>query len=479
MQAAEPITLWEHQKEGIARALQGNEFGFLWEPGCGKSAAVVNVIRELFTRNRRVMSTLVLAPPIMIETWRREFLKFSKIDSKYLVPLVGTGKQRLATAQRSMRNGRTLEPRIWITNYESLLNEELYAFFQQFAPKILVVDEVHRCKNMSAKRTKAAIKLADTADYRYILTGTPVLNTPLDLFAQFRILDRGATFGVNFFLFRSAYFIDKNCFMSKQKYFPNWQIKPGAIEEMNRLMAKKSMFVKKSECLDLPPFVKKCIYVELSSEQRKHYDSLKKDFITFVEDRTCSTPLAITKALRMQQIVSGFLPLQGEVGIESTHRFENNPRKEALRELLKDLGEENKIIVWACFKANYADVREICGELGLRFVEIHGEVSAKAKDEAVHDFNNLPDVKVLIGHAKAGGIGISLCAAQYSIFYSRNFSLEDDVQAEARNYRGGSEIHDHVTRIDIIATDTIDELVVKALETKTQLGVELLRREIA
>jgi len=75
-------------------------------------------------------------------------------------------------------------------------------------------------------------------------------------------------------------------------------------------------------------------------------------------------------------------------------------------------------------------------------------------------------VRALIAHPKAGGVGVNLTAAAFSIHYTRNYNLVDDLQAEARNYRGGSEIHNRITRIDIVSPGTIDESIVEALREK-------------
>ena len=96
--------------------------------------------------------------------------------------------------------------------------------------------------------------------------------------------------------------------------------------------------------------------------------------------------------------------------------------------------------------------------------------------DAVERLNNDPSCRVLIGHTGSGGIGINLIAASYSIFYSRSFSLEYDIQAEARNYRGGSEKHTKVTRIDLVTPNTIDEEVVKALASKKKIGYQVLKK---
>ena len=463
----ELVPLWEHQRIGVSKAVSQEEFGFFFEMGTGKTLATITTLRNKYAEVGRLMSTLILGPPIILENWRREILKFSKIKSEDIVVLSGTGKERLA---KFLANSD--RPRIFITNYESLLMPDLFQALVGYNFEILVGDEIHKCKDIKSKRTKAVLAISEKTKFRYILTGTPVLNTPEDLFSQFLIMDRGKTFGKKFWEFKARYFFDKNASMrGMQKYFPDWRLRPGALEEISQRMAVRSMRVKKEQCMDLPEFVRKTVYVEMSPEQKRHYLAMKEEYITFIGDKACVAELAITKALRLQQIVSGFV--KTEDGLE--REMKSNPRQLALKELLEELTPNHKVLVWAVFKENYSQIRKVCEELELKYVEVHGEVSAGQKQKAVDQFNNDEETRVFIGHPGSGGIGINLVAASYSIFYSRNFSLDADLQAEARNYRGGSEIHEKITRIDLVTKDTIDELVLKSLANKQNVSEKTLR----
>jgi SNF2 family DNA or RNA helicase len=155
--------------------------------------------------------------------------------------------------------------------------------------------------------------------------------------------------------------------------------------------------------------------------------------------------------------------------------FTDNPRAQALSDILEDLTPHHKVIVWAVFKENYKQIREVLERLKLSYVEVHGEVSQKEKLNGVDKFNTDPTCRVFLGHPASGGIGINLVSASISVFYSRNFSLENDIQAEARNYRSGSEQHKKITRIDLVTPDTIDEEVLEALSQKKQIGESVLR----
>jgi SNF2 family DNA or RNA helicase len=460
------IQPWKHQLEAFERAKDRPEYGLFFEVGAGKTAAAILIARYKFELHNSLLRSIVFCPPIVVENWKREWPMHSNIDEKNIIPLRGSQKERVKTFIAN--SGK---PCIFITNYESLLMKELFDLMCAWRPELLIFDELHKLKSIQSKRTKQAVKLADLSVYRLGLTGTSVLNSPMDLWSQYRVLDGGKTFGKNFFTFRNHYFYDKNAGMPTTKYFPDWKPKNSTFEEMNRLVKDTSMVVYKKDCLDLPPLVKTTVYCDMLPAQAKAYAEMKKAFITFLQDKAAVADLAITKALRLQQIVSGFVNLDGG----EVYRWKEHPRREALKELLTELTPDHKVIVWAVFKENYNDIREVCTELGIRFVEVHGEISNKLKFENVDAFNNDISVRVLFGHPGSGGIGINLVPSDISIFYSRNFSLEQDIQAEARNYRGGSEVHKKVTRIDLVTPGTIDEQVVEKLAAKVAIGDKILR----
>jgi SNF2 family DNA or RNA helicase len=464
------FTPWEHQRRAFDFAKNLPEFGLFFDPGTGKTATTIQLLRYKYAQAGRLLKTLVLVPPVVVENWKRELLKFSRVTGKDILLLQGPGKKRVELLKAAEG-----QPKIIITNYESLLMPELYAELKAYGLEGIILDESHKIKSFRAKRTKAAVALCEHTRFRYILTGTPVLNSPEDLFSQFLALDNGRTFGKRFYAFQSEYFFNKNAAMQgRANYFPDWRPKPGTLEKIGQKISAKTMQAKKAECMDLPPLVKQTIFVALSPEQRRLYDSMKEDFIAFMGSSACVAELAITKALRLQQIVSGYV--KTEDGIERD--IKDNPRQTALKELLEEITPGNKVLVWAVFKENYAQIRKVCESLNLEYVEVHGEVSAKDRQENVDRFNNDEKVRVFIGHPGSGGIGINLVSASYTIFYSRNFSLEQDIQAEARNYRGGSEIHAKITRIDIVAQETVDVLVTEALAKKEKMSETILKASL-
>ncbi len=471
--------LWAHQKQARDLGLVHDGLGIFFDTGTGKSRTMIEIMRHRFAQEKRVMRTLILAPKIVLPNWQREIAKYSKIHPRDVVVLTGAGRRREKDFIEAANDGGILNRgRIFVTNFEALEMAGLFDLLLQWRPEIMVADEAHRLKNPESKRAKAAIRLADEAPYKYPLTGSPILNSAMDVFNIFRFLDRGETFGTNFWRFRSHWFEDENAaWTGKQGHFPSYVPRPHAYAEFTRLISQKCVYAKKTECLDLPPLVKTQVFVDLGAEQRKLYEQMKKDYIAWIDSKESAgekkavvAQLAVVRALRLQQIITGF----ANADDKTVHVIKDNPRLKCLKELLEEHSGGHKIIVWSCFHQNYADIGQICDELKIKYVMLHGGTKDSERQPNVDAFNNDPEVRVLIGNQGAGGIGINLIASDMSIYFSKNFSLEHDIQSEARNYRGGSEIHQKITRIDLVATDTIDDLINQALAAKKDIGDQIL-----
>ena len=460
------FTLMKHQDEAIFKAQFEKDLFLAWDMGTGKSCATIQVLRQKYGDSGRLMKTLILAPKVVLDNWKNEFKMFSKVPGNYIHILTGPVKKR-AEFFKTMGGYSSIA----VINYDALQNTELVDAIAAWGPEIMVADECHIIKNYQSKRAKNVAKIADLCRHRILLSGTPILNNSMDLFMQYRVLDGGKTFGHNFFAFRSKYFYDKNAgWASKSGHFPDWQPRKGSYKALMTEISKKTLRVEKSECLDLPPYVEQNLVVEMSPEQKRIYKEMKEYFITYIKGEASVATLAITKALRLQQIVSGFVKTEDD----KIHRIDKCPRLDALKDQLEILTKNHKVIVWACFKENYKMIGEVCDKLGIRYSELHGSVSEKERKESIRSFNNDNGMRVLIANQGAGGIGINLVSASYAIYYSRGFKLGDDLQSAARNYRRGSEIHDKITRINIVADNTIDGLIAEALQKKVDLSDKFL-----
>lgn len=464
------VELWEHQREALRRAAGKKSYALFFEQGCGKTATAIHMYRQKCEEAGRQLRSFVFCPPIVVSNWLNEIPRYMVGAEKgTAVALVGSGVERETTVRFALQ-GR-INPSIFVTNYEALQMKKLVSLITEWKPDMLILDESHKVKDPSSKRTKVLTELAKDIPYKILMSGTPFPNSLFDVFAQYRILDGGETFGENFFRFRDEFFVNLNANASRRISYPNWQPKKGAEEEIQKRIAPSAMRVTKLECLTLPPLVRQYVDVVLSGEQRKVYEQFQRTGVARIDDsKVASADLAITKALRLQQVASGFLQLDDG----TTHKFVPNVRATVLSELIESLPLRSKFIIWAVYRENYEDIRRVLRNHGLQYVELTGETPSGLRSELAEKFRRDDNVRALIGNPVAAGIGINLVEAEYAIFYSRSFSLEADLQAEARNHRGGSEIHKSVTRIDLVAPGTVDEVVLEALKNKQDVQSAVL-----
>jgi SNF2 family DNA or RNA helicase len=273
---------------------------------------------------------------------------------------------------------------------------------------------------------------------------------------------------------------------SKQGYFPKWEPRPGALEKINKLIGPYAMRVRKADCLDLPPVVRVPIQVEMHAAHRRIYDELERHFFVWIDSETyIKADLALTKTLRLQQLCADCVPVKktgpksGSKATEDKSRptashVRSNAKLEALKDLLADCLEDptNKVIIWSCFASPYDDIAKVVADFGALFVFLTGRESAAEKQNAVDEFTNNPEVRVIIANQSAGGEGVNLQAANVLIYFSKSYNLAHDLQSQARADRAGQTRS--ITRYDLIYKDSIDEVIDRALDNKLQASEVLL-----
>ncbi len=282
----------------------------------------------------------------------------------------------------------------------------------------------------------------------------------------------GKTFGSTMIGFREKYFRDKNANMPRDKYFPKWVPLDGAKEELGRKMKDTSVRVAIDDCMDLPPVVQKTIAVEMDPEQRRIYQDMLREFVAVFErggeQKESVATMAMTKGLRLMQIASGYVK-DAEGQEHSATANDWTPKQEALKQILEDWTPGHKVIVWAVWKHNYEQIREVCRRLKIEWLEMNGEQGAAKNRENAKTFEASEQYRVIIGHPESGGEGINLVSSPCRVSYSRNFSWRQMKQSDARNRRGGSERHASITRINLVTKGTVEEKIMAMQQRKSNL----------
>ncbi len=459
------MELWEHQRKAVEFARTNDHLALFYEVGTGKTATLIHILREDYNRVRKIAPTLIFTPLTVCKQWKTEFARFSKIPQEKIFVLTGPGKKRAEALKHQISLSRDL---IVVTNYEAVQIEAFYAQMLKWSPDLVVLDESHLLKDSSGKRVKKIYPLAHAARRRFLSTGTPILNSLLDIFGQYKAMNPDI-FGGNFFTFRQRYFVDKNAYMPKN-HFPDWQPIPEAAAMIGQVIKQTSLQAKREECLDLPELLKINVPVEMSPEQARVYKQMAKDFVAELGNSVVTAEFAMTKTLRLRQILAGFIAQDSE---SDATWCSDVPKLDALEDLLSSIGGR-KTIIWTEFRPTYTKIASVCEKAGYEVAFLTGDQSASEKEKSIEAFRQ-GSVNALVANPSAGGTGVNLFEAPFAIFYAKGYNSGHYRQAEGRNYRAGSEMHTRVTQYHLVSEGTLDEVISNALVHKKEVGDEVLR----
>jgi SNF2 family DNA or RNA helicase len=450
---------YRHQLDAYNFA-KDREFSALFmEQGTGKTKVALDVVAHNIIR-RHVKAVIIIAPKGVHTNWlNREIPKHlsNNIEANYLLWNSAKTKKNIKAQEFVLKDDK---PFFLFINIDALITKAAKELIAKIIRRktMVIVDESSRIKTPSAKRTKEIVKLGANVAKRLILTGTPVTQSPFDVYAQFKFLSPT--------IFHKSYL----CFKHKYGIFTKKYTTGGATYEellayqnldlLKAEVKKHAFIITKEECLDLPAKVYQVDSVELSNEQKKHYTEVQELLRTIINDDELLLKNTLTQIIKLQQITSGFLKLDDE-----THIIDGiNPKLKRLEERLEE--STGKVIIWTRFKAEVDLVASLLNKNEAVFYT--GETSKEDREQAVVRFQTDDTCRYFVGNPSTAGLGLTLTAASTVIYYSNSFSLEDRLQSEDRAHRIGQD--KSVLYIDLVAKDTIDEQIKRALEAKESMA---------
>jgi len=459
---------YKHQLKALEMSWNKETFAYFMEMGTGKSKVLIDNMAMLYDRGK-IRAALIIAPKGVISTWYNQELPAhlpNHIESKIVLwkALITKGQQQQLDSL--FAEGEDL--RILIMNVEALSTTKGTAFAYKFISAyntLMAIDESTTIKNPKAKRTKNILKLAQHSKYRRILTGSPVTKNPLDLYTQCEFLSPWLLNFASYYSFRNRYAEMKTINVSGRQiqvvgFYKN-------LEELSEKLKDFSYRVLKEDCLDLPPktFMKRSI--SLSPDQRKVYDEMKKEALAHLNGKVTTTAIVLTQLMRLQQITCGHF--KADDG--STQPIKNN----RITELMNVLDEiEGKVVIWAHFQYDIISIiKAIVEEYGPgTVVDYYGLTPQDERQKNIDAFQKDSKVRFMVGTPQTAGYGITLTAASTMIYYSNGYDLEKRLQSQDRIHRIGQT--KPVTYIDIIAEDTVDQRIVKALRNKVNIASKIM-----
>jgi SWI/SNF-related matrix-associated actin-dependent regulator 1 of chromatin subfamily A len=394
------------------------------EMGLGKTVQALTWIR-MHPEKRPV---LIVVPASLKLNWKREAEKW--LDNPDIQILSGKTPYEITSD-------------IVIINYDII--KDWTETLKEFGPQVFIGDEIHYIKNNKAQRTRAVKEIARKMPHVIGLTGTPVINRPIEVYNAINLIDRS--------IFPSWWrYVKKYCGAKQTRYGLDVS---GATNtnELHRKLVKTVMLRRKKEDVlsELPDKVRTFLPVEIDNPDE--YKRAENNFITFIREtkgkkaaRKASNAEALAKISTLKQVA-----VKGKL----------KNATEWIKDIL-DTGE--KLVVFGHHKF-------VIDELMKKFsgvaVKIDGSVSQKNRQQAVDKFQNDDSVRLFVGNMKAAGVGITLTAASKVAFLELGHSPSDHDQASDRVHRIGQK--NSVNVYYLLANDTIEEKIARMIDEKRKV----------
>lgn len=459
---------YQHQKDALKAGWNREGFAYFMEMGTGKTKTAVDNFSILYERGE-VEVVLITSNKGSYANWQKREIPLHCPIEDAMVHLWRGGHTKhefLALESLMVPCGKL---RVLVMNIEALSNKNGKAMviaekFLSTGKAMMIVDESTTIKNSAAQRTKNVLRLSSLAKYRRVLTGSPVTQSPLDLYSQMSFAVPGLL-GTSFYSFRAKYAVmqRKNFGGREVPIVVGFQNLDALAEKIKAHMFR----VTKEQCLDLPPKVYTSREVELTEEQTKLYEAMKRKAYILLEDSDAevSAMAVISQILKLHQIVCGHIV--DDLGV--LHDVPNNRIAELLQVVEETSGS---VIIWANYRH---DVDMICRALGEAYgthnvLQYDGSIDMERRERAVETFQS-KRARFFVGTVATGGFGITLTAATTVIYYSNSYDLERRIQSEDRAHRIGQ--GSSVTYVDLICPGTVDEKIIQVLRQKMNMAALL------
>lgn len=444
MACAIKTNLLEHQSAAVEKLLPTRVGALFMEMGTGKTRTAIELILRRADRGR--VGTVVWFCPVSLrETIRHEIIKHTTATDVHVFDDKTTevnlpdcfwhvvGIESMSASERLKLAAA------------ALIRHDTYA----------IVDESTYIKGHHSARTCWITRICERCRYRLILTGTPLTQGVVDLFAQMRFLSP------EILGYRSFYSFARNHLEYSDK-FPGMIVRAHNVEWLAAKMQPYVYQVTKAECLTLPEKMHETRWFIMTGTQRSLYEQAKEHILLGLEDWDDFNSHTIFRLFTaLQQIACGYWreQVRGESGGVRLHEVDH-VRLAELTDVVDHIPAADKVIIWA--KDRYS-IAAIVRHLGAeQCAEFHGGIGQRQREEQLSDFRN--GKRFFVATPSCAGHGLTLNEAAYVVFYNDGFKYSERLQAEDRCHRIGQ--FRAVTYITIACSGSIDERIRESLEKK-------------
>lgn len=436
------VTPFQYQIDSLNHYLNSgsNSFGYYLDMGLGKSLLTIMSAIEKYKLSE-INSVIICCPSSLIRNWECEIQKLCSEEFHFLF--------------KGLPKSSNLSKRTeWnIVSHDQLSRDAVLPFSNK---SLLVVEESHNFKNPTSKRTKNLVKQLKNFIGVISLSGTPKLNSALDLYIQTVFLNLG---------YKKTEFIEKHCFEKIQMFGGRMTVAySNSIKNEPELMEKLkplSVWLKTEDVLDLPEkiFIKK--YYDLNKKQLllidKINDTLPKNLED--EDKELATKIK-SHMIALNMVHSGFFidPVTREV-VDL-----DGDKLKLLEEVIKEIPESDQFIIFCNYHGEIELISKLLESLNISYSLRYGKSSIAEKDKAIEDFKS-GKTRVLLGTTSSNSEGLTLTNCSTIIYYSNDFNLKTRNQSTARISRIG-QIKTCIY-IDLVSDGGFDEIILRVLQGKS------------
>ena len=417
--------------------------------GLGKTLQTLSFLQQMVERYP-AETHLVVCPTSLLYNWEAELKKF--VPGLSAVLHYGAGRE---LDEATFRRARVI-----ITSYGMVRSDIRHLSQWKFG--YIILDESQAIKNPTSQARKAVQQLQSRN--RLALSGTPVQNNTFDLYAQMDFLNPGMLGSQDFFRAEFATPIDRN----------------GDKEAAGRLRKLVYPFIlrrtKEQVARDLPDKTEMILWCEMGEEQRKIYDQFKESYRSALLDRIAEegmgkSSIYILEGLtKLRQICDSPALLK-----DASYSNESAKLEELIREIEENAGH-HKALVFSQFTSMLGLIRTALEEKGIPYLYLDGSVPAEGRRRAVQQFQEEEDTRVFLISLKAGGVGLTLTAADYVYLVDPWWNPAAEQQAIDRSHRIGQE--KKVFAYRMICKDTVEEKILQLQERKRSLAADLIADEV-
>lgn len=455
-------TPYKYQIEGIEYGLSHTRWLLCDQQGLGKTKQIIDLAVARKYKDGLKHCLIICGVNGLKWNWEEEIAKHSDEGSKILGEyFISRGRRKgmkeIGSTEDKLRDIKNLDNTsefFLITNVESLRNEKISEALKEACDNgtigMVAIDEFHMAKNTFSQQGQGILKLQPT--YRIGMTGTPLMNTPLDFYQIFKWL------GYQPYGYRSF----RNHFCIFGGYEDREIIGYKNLEDITKLLDTIMLRRTKEEVLDLPDKVYIKEYVEMGIDQAKVYSDAYRIACQLADTSEANyNPLA--EIVRLRQVTGGCGVFENQ--------FNTNPKLDRIEELVKEaINQDDKVVIFSQWTEMIKLIVARLEKYGITVIT--GETPDADRQGIVHKFQTDDNIKVFIGSVKAVGAGLTLTAGSTVIFADEPWTEAAKEQCIDRCHRIGTT--KTVTVHTIMAHNTIDERVHDIIDHKAGLAYKLV-----